>query len=198
MTPLELPDGVRPREMHWALVDYGGWQRGGLGGPATRIDRLGSHYRIRFVLPPLPEPLGRRTVSRLIRAQRLGMRVALPLIGFDPGLPGAPVVDGNGQSGTSLAVAGFHASYGVREGQWVTHVRGDDRLLYNSAANVEANGAGEATVTLEPMLRMEPVDGDELLFARPEIQGLVTGEERAWRASINRTVEIEFEVEEVI
>lgn len=197
MAAILLPDAVVPRDMeHW-FVDAGGWQRG--RGAAVRIDRLGSRYGVALQFPPFQSrDVGRIAVSRLIRAQRLGLRVELPLGDFDPGIPGSPVVDGDGQAGTTLAVTGFTPNYAIREGQWFTHIRGDDALLYNVAAPTIANGSGEAELTIEPELRLEPEDGDVLLFGRPVIQGMPMSNERRWRMAIERLTSFEVEIEEVV
>lgn len=196
---IELPAGVVPREMNAGLIDFGGFLTPPTGARVQRIDRMGSRYKVAFAFPPLSSrDVGRQVVSRLIRAKSEGIRVELPLGDFTPGPPGSPVVDGNGQAGTSLAIRGFNAGYAVREGQWFNHVSGDDRLLYNASAQAIADATGDATVGLAPMLRVEPVDGDVLEFARPVIQGFVLGEEWRWQMAVERLIAIEFEVEEYV
>ena len=96
MTALELPAGVVANDMEMDFIDAGAWQSGALGGADIRVDRPGSRYAVRLSFPPVESrKLGRLTVSRLIRAQRLGLRVALPLGDFDPGIPGSKSPSGS-------------------------------------------------------------------------------------------------------
>jgi hypothetical protein len=199
MPAIELPAGVEPVEMEHRFIDAGLWQRGALGGVHIRIDRPGSRYGITLQFPPIEtRQVGRMVVSRLIQAQRSGMRVALPLGDFQPGSPGNPVVDGNDQAGTSIAVRGFTPGYAVREGQWFTHVQGDDAKLYNVAAPTIANALGKAIVIIEPELGLEPIDGDRLLFGKPVIQGKPVGNEATWKMSLARHIGFDLQIEEII
>jgi hypothetical protein len=194
---IELPEGVVPRSATPRYIDFGGNIRPPTGGRSQRVDRLGNRFAMRFVLPVLrSKDKGRRVVSRLIEAKSAGIRVRLPTNGFDPGLPGAPVVDGNSQAGTSLAIRGLTPAYAAREGQWLNHHRGDDVLLYNVRAQAIADGAGDAVLTLAPLLRVEPVDGDIINLARPVIQGSIVGEDWEWEWAVDRLTSIEFIVEE--
>ncbi|HYI42687.1 MAG TPA: hypothetical protein VD768_03595 [Sphingomicrobium sp.] len=194
---IELPTWAVPNAGEPFLIDFGGVLTPGLGAEEQRINRLGNRFGILLGMPPAPaHDRGRILVSRMIRAKTEGLRVELPLLGFRPGSPGSPVVDGNGQSGTSLAVRGFSPNYPVREGQWFTHKRGDHGLLYNVAAAATADAAGEAVLTIAPMLRVEPEDGDVLLFGRPTIEGLVHGDEWRWQMALDRNLRIEVELRE--
>lgn len=185
--------------MEHRFIDAGGWQRGPMGGAATRIDRPGSRYAVVLEFPPFESRgVGRVAVSRLIRAQRQGLRIELPLGDFEPGLPGSPVVAGNAQAGTVLAVRGFTPNYAAREGQWFTHLRGDHALLYNMTSGALADAAGALALTIEPELRVEPIDGDVLLVARPVIQGLAVGSERRWNMALERMIGFQVEIEEFV
>jgi hypothetical protein len=196
---IELPDKVVPNGASPGYVDFGGYLQPALGGRTQRIDRLGNRFKIALTLPPLPaEPLGRIVVSRLIRAKTEGLRVEYPLMGFKPGSPGSPRVNGVGQSGRTLICDGFTPHYAIREGQWFNHEQSDDRLLYNVDAGTIASAAGEAEILISPMLRLEPTDNDVLNFARPVIQGRVLGEEWAWEWSLAHHAQIAFEIEEMV
>ncbi|MFN3387435.1 MAG: hypothetical protein ACK40O_00775 [Allosphingosinicella sp.] len=196
---IELPAGAVPRNLEPKLLDFGRFMRPPTGGRVQRVDRLGNRFAATFVFPPFDSSdLGRIVVSRLIRAKSEGIRLKLQLGDFNPGAPGATVVNGNGQAGSLLAVRGFAAGYQVREGQWFNHVRGDDILLYNASADAIATAGGLATVGLAPMMRTEPVDGDVLNFLNPVIQGFVDGDELAWQMAVELKIAIEFTVEEFL
>lgn len=194
---IELPTDAVPNGAEPALVDYGGFLRPGLGGRVQRIDRMGNRFKVAFSFPPFASVgLGRIVVSRLLRGKTEGIRIEMPLLGFKPGAPGSPVVDGAGQSGRSLLVRGFTPNYAIREGAWFTHVHANGRCLYNVDASVAADATGDAELSISPMLRVEPADGDVLEFGKPTIEGFVEGEEWRWRMSLEHHVHMEFEVEE--
>lgn len=196
MIAVELPKGLHAREMQARFIDAGMWQRGPAGGVDLRINRGGGRYGATLYFPPVDTLVGRLVVARMIQAMRRGLRAELPLGDFHPGAPGSPVVDGDGQAGTSLAVKGFTPNYAIREGQWFNHIRGDDAKLYNVAAGTIADATGTAVLSIEPELGIEPQDGDALLFARPVIQGAPVGNEAVWRLRLERLLEFEINIEE--
>lgn len=193
---IELPEGVVPNAFVPALIDYGGVQTPPLGGSLLRVDRLGNRFRASVTLPPIPNAdLGRVVVSRLIRAKSEGLRLELPLCGVDQGSPGATLVKGAGQAGTSLLVDGFRSGYGLGEGYWFSIETAGQHYLYNAAAPGQAT-AGEITIATYPPLRKSPADNDVVHLQKPMIEGLVMGEEQAWEYSLAHNVSIGFELME--
>jgi hypothetical protein len=194
---ITLPTDPAPFDASPALIDFGGFLEPGLGGEVQRIDRMGNRFSLAVTMPPMRSTAaGMAFVSRLIRGKTEGVRMEFPLLGFNPGTPGTPRVNGAGQAGRSLIVDGFTAGYSVVEGQWFTHVNNGRYYLYNVDGPVTANGAGQATLPISPMLRVEPADNDLLLFAQPLIEGFVHGEEWRWNMSVQHLLKLEFEVRE--
>lgn len=194
---IELPSLPAPVNAEPALIDFGGWVTPPLGGRTQRVDRLGNRFKIAVTMPPMPsQDVGRVFVRRLIAGKFEGVRMEYPLLSFAPGIPGNPVVNGNGQAGRSLAVRGFAPGYQVKEGQFFSHVHAGGRCLYVSDGNVTANGSGVAAVPISPMLRVQPADGDVLEFAQPMIEGFVRGEEWSWTMSVDHLMRLQFELEE--
>ena len=192
-----LPTDIGPVDASPSLIDFGGFLEPALGGEVQRIDRLGNRFAIKVKMPPLESVgAGRIWVSRLISGKTEGVRMEYPLLSFDPGAPGAPVVNGNGQAGRSLNVRGFSASYVAKEGQFFTHVRAGRCYLYKVDADTTATAGGQALLPITPMLRVEPVDGDQLLFAQPVIEGFVHGDEWSWNMRVDHMLGLEFEVRE--
>lgn len=181
-----------------AMVDYGALLTPSLGGPVQRVERLGNRFRLSVSLPPMKaDRLGRQWVSALVRGKQEGARVELPLGGFKPGAPGSPTVDGAGQSGRSLAIAGAAPNYAVRDGQWLNHVASDGQhYVYMNVGEtiLDATGAGE--LTIEPMLRVEPEDGDEVKLAGVLIEGFIAGDEQMWSLALGNFIGIGFDLVE--
>lgn len=194
---IELPNWAVPNGASGTLIDYGGFLTPALGGEVQRIDRPGNRFRWAFTLPPVQaKDRGRILVSRLIRAKTEGIRIEIPLLGFKPGAPGAPRVNGAGQAGRSLIVDGFTPNYAAKEGQWFNHVKEGRSYLYNMDGQTVADGSGVGTINFSPMLRAEPADNDVLEFAQPVVEGFVMGDEWSWEMSLDLHIEIQFEVVE--
>lgn len=190
---IELPASPAPNGMEPALLDYGLIQR---GASSLRVNRAGNRWRIAFSYPPMQPDKARTFTGRLTRAKRDGVKVTLPLI-VPQGAPGSTVVDGAGQSGTSLAVRGFNVGYPIKEGFWLTAVGADGAgYLHQVTETVRADASGEATLTIEPPLRAALANGAAIELAEPWVEGFIDGEEWGWSVPVNRLVSVGFAVEE--
>lgn len=193
---IALPTWPGPRTATPGVLDFGGILTPENGAATQRINRKGNRYKVAFAMPPLTPEQGRVWVNRLVRGQRQGARMEYPLLDFDPGTPGSFVVDGAGQSGTSLNIKGGTAGYQFKEGQPFNYVVDGQYFLDFIAADATADGAGDATITLSQMLRIEPADNDPLVIATPMVEGWVVGDQLAWELALERTVGLSFEIQE--
>lgn len=194
---IDLPDEPGPASLSVALLDFGAMLTPPLGGPLQRIERLGNRFRASVTMPPLRSQRdGRIWVSRLIRGKSEGVRMALPLQGFDPGTPGAPVVDGAGQAGRTLSIRGAQPHYRFREGQFFSVVTGGRHHLISVDAETAVGADGKATLPVSPMLRVLHLDGDVLHVGKPMLEGFVIGEEMAWEMQLGHFTGLSFEVHE--
>lgn len=159
------------------LLDWGGFQRPVLGGPTQRINRLGDRYAVDFTLHEMPsDQEGRRLKQQLIRAKRDGARVTFPQDGLEIGSPGVAVVNGSGQSGSTLNVRGMTPNYVIRAGQ-VFHLDAAGRLYLHSAdAQTIVSNTGTASIPISPMLRISPGDAAPVGFGRPIMEGNITSD----------------------
>lgn len=189
---IELPDSPAPNGMDPVLIDYGSIVR---GASSLRINRPGSRYRVTFSYPPMIPDKSRQFVARLLRAKREGIKIKLPLI-VSQGFPGTPVVNGAGQSGTSINLRGFTPGYIAKEGYWLTIIEGAGAYLHSVAATATANGSGTMTLQIEPPLRVPFADGRTVNFAAPYVEGFVDGEDWGWQIPVNRLIAVSFTVEE--
>lgn len=192
-----LPTWPGARRAVPRVLDYGGILEPASGAKTQRLNRLGNRYGVAFEMPPLEnKDEGLIWVNRLIRGQKEGARMEYPLLDFDPGTPGDFVVDGDGQSGTSLAIRGGTPGYQFKEGQPFT-LQIHDQLYFDFvAADALADGSGNAVITLTQMLRAEPHDAGVLLIQQPVIEGWVMGDAVSWELSLERNVGLSFEIHE--
>ena len=171
---IELPADIRLATLRVVQVDYGFEQRPPAGGTTRRIDRPGNRFQASFSFVKQEGEAARVLISRLMRAKREGLRVKFPLP-HPQGDPGAPVVDGNDSEGITLKLRGLTAPTPIREGWWLTVIDSAGvRYLHNVSADAAAGADGKVTLTIDPPGRCFPVDGNQVLIAAPEFEGLVT------------------------
>lgn len=194
---IDLPDYPSPNDASAGLVDYGTFLTPPLGGPTQRIDRMGNRFKLSVSLPPLQSASdGRRWVSRLLRGKTEGVRMEYPLLGFDPGLPGSPTVNGSGQTGRTLIIAGATPNYIFREGQFFSIVTGGRHHLYMVDAETICSAVGAATLPVSPMLRVAHLNADAIHVAQPMIEGYIMGDELSWSMSIDHHIGLGFDIVE--
>ena len=179
--PVLLPSTPAVKTDSPSMLDWGGTLTPQNGGAVQTLLRLGTRHALDFAIPTMPtEPTGRIWASRLRQAKLYGALLPFGQDGFRVGSPGAIVVDGAGQSGTTLNVRAGTPSYAVREGQAFSVVTNGRRYLYFAASGVVLDGAGKAAVPIFPMLRVFPADGDVCEFGKPMIQGSLSGNSVKW------------------
>ncbi|MGL5447903.1 MAG: hypothetical protein ACRDBL_11395 [Rhabdaerophilum sp.] len=192
---IELPDWPGPNGAEAALLDFGINLRAALGGATVRVNRPGARYRVALSYPLMTAAEARPFVSRLIRAKSAGLRVPFPLL-ESQGNPGAPVVDGAGQAGTTLNLRGATVGHVFKEGSWLSVVGGGRHYLQNVAASTMVGADGRAALPIAPMLRFPFPDGAAIHAAEPMIDGFVDGDTTDWTLRVDHLVQLGFAIEE--
>ncbi|WP_288413858.1 hypothetical protein [uncultured Novosphingobium sp.] len=193
-----LPDDPSPNAVTPTLLDYGMTLRPATGGPVLKVGRPGSRFRVEATFPPMKPQVARRFVSRLLEAKRVGsLLIEYPLLGVNQGTPGAPVVDGAGQGGTTLAVRGCTPNYRVEEGFWLSIVDASgQRYLHNARTTTVAGADGRVSFGIEPPLRHPFADGAAIELARPVVEGFIDGGEWSWSIDVARFTGLSVTIEE--
>jgi hypothetical protein len=138
---------------------------------------------------------GRSHVADLLACELVPAALLIPQPELVIGTPGATAVNGGGQAGFALVIDGATPGYTFRKGQFFNHVTLARRYLYCLTSPAVANGAGQATVSFWPMMRVVPADNATLDFATPRIEGwLEIG--GGWDVTPDFTIETEFSIEE--
>ncbi|GLT01810.1 MAG: hypothetical protein AB7E60_15245 [Sphingobium sp.] len=196
---ITLPADPAPNGATPFLRDFGGVLTPSLGGPELRINRVGTRFGLRVTMPPLlSDEAGRLFVARLLQARFDRLLMEWPLLDFDPGTPGAPLISAAVSGGSVIGIKGLAAGYQVREGQFFSIVHGGRRYMHMFTAAATASGAGViAAATIFPMLRSNLAVNDVLEIAKPMIEGnVLPGDELSWELDVARLVGLAFSVVE--
>ncbi|CAN5334623.1 hypothetical protein BH10PSE12_BH10PSE12_02650 [soil metagenome] len=197
MTVITLPSDLVPNSASPFLRDFGGVLTPFLGGPEQRVNRLGMRLGLRCTMPPkLYRTSGRILVSRLMRARQDRLLMKWPLLGFNPGSFGAPLVSSIVTGGTALPIKGLTAGYVMLEGQPLSVIHAGRRYMHMASGDGTANGSGNLTAGVWPPIRVS-LSVNDVIELVPMIEGLVApGEEISWQMSIDKMVDVSFSVVE--
>lgn len=193
---ITLPASPVPRLAVPMLMDFGALLRGPTGGAALRINRAGSRWKWDFEFPPM-RPATFRTFAPLVAAgKEQVLRLPVPLAGVSQGTPGSTVVDGAGQTGTTLDVRGGTAAYVARTGYWLHVVDADgNRYLHVLTADTILNGSGAGALSIFPALRAPLADGAAVELAAPTVEGFVVSDV-SWELATSGLRVLSFSIEE--
>jgi hypothetical protein len=91
---------------------------------------------------------------------------------------GTPVVNGAGQSGSTLSIRGWSAAaQAFRAGDWLSYVdTAGRRRLHQVVEDSTANGSGVASVTIAPPIRRAGADGAAVEIAAPQGVFMLAGD----------------------
>jgi len=143
MALISLPSNLVPNGASPFLLDFGSVLTPYNGGPTQRINRLGMRIGARFSMPPLrSQDDGLVLISRLMQAKADRLLIDWPLLGFDPGPVGPPLVRAAGAGGTALHLKGLPAGKVLKEGRPVPVIAGGRRSFPFSTG---ATAKGSAT-----------------------------------------------------
>jgi hypothetical protein len=166
-----------------------------VGGNRQRSNRKGDHYRVRFNMPPLTYE--EAMVWRRLMTGADTVVMTIPQPGFDTGAPGSEIaVNGGGQLGTSLIIKGVTPHYVFRAGQMVSIQSLGRWWAYGVLDEAVADEDGEATLTLEVMIRTLHADNDPIEVAEPKVEGLPDIDADAWTLDDNGFIRLNFSIEE--
>lgn len=159
------------------MISAGGLLRSALNNVTDRVERLGDCWGAPVETPSMHiEPDGRRWSARLVRAVKEGGIVRIHQPGFAIGAPGSPTVATDTAGGRTIPLAGLTPHYAIREGQWLNYLVAGRYYLDQVREQVIADADGEATVTLQNLLRAPLEVGDVIELARPRLEGWIEGD----------------------
>jgi len=183
---------IPPASMSVRLLSSKNQLTPAFGDGEQELLRKGSRYEIAFDMGEMDYVDALDWSDLMSEGQTVVMAVYQP--GLVTGAPGAPRVNGAGQSGMALVIDGLTNGYTVRKGQFLSVVTQGRRFLYRAKASVTAP-AGSATVQLHTMLRFPPADNDVVELEQPMIEGFPR-EVSDLTIVDNHNVEVSFTVRE--
>lgn len=194
MAVLTLPSSPQPRSITPRLITARNELTPAFGGTVQRLNRKGSRYALAVEMPPMKYTDALAWDDLMAETDTVLMDVPQP--GLVIGSPGAPLVNGAGQSGSSLILDGLTGGYVIRKGQWLSVVISGRRFLYRAASAATASGGGAVTVPLRTMLRSLPPDNAVVEIAVPKIEGFPRMADDALAVGIEHLVSLSFTIEE--
>lgn len=184
----------RPSSLEWGLQSNTLSFTSPLNGTVQTLELPGARWKASFILENLPASDSALMEAFLIQLR--GQAGRFYLWNFARETPrgsagGTPLVNGAGQSGTSLIIDGCAAS----QTNWMLAgdyfgVNGELKML---TAPVNTNGSGQATLVFEPPLRSSPADNAAITLTKPICKMMLASNTVRWnvRAPILSNVQID-------
>lgn len=171
---IALPASPYPAMFTPRRVSYSNDLTSPLGGDTQRLLRLGSRWAVDVVLPQMTRADAEYWLGPLIAAERDTALLNWKQPPAGVGTPGAPVVNGAGQTGATLNLSGLTPGYNLNIGQFFSFVTGGRRYVQMVTSLSVADGSGHAAASVWPLLRVSPADGDTVEISQPKIEGLIS------------------------
>lgn len=195
-TLLPTTPGYQKSQPHF--LDYGVTLSPALGGVAQRLDRLGSRFALDVTIGGIKEGATWRLWAAAMMAGRsAGVAYPWPQPGLVIGTPGAALIDGAGQSGSTLNLKSMTPGYTIAALQAFSIADSGRRYLYLASAAATVLGTGKVALPIFPMLRSSPADATACEFAAPLIEGLLSGAGVNWEHDVDNYVPFSFGISEV-
>ncbi|MFN3584832.1 hypothetical protein [Phenylobacterium sp.] len=175
-----LPASPAPARAKPRLVQFGLDLKPPTGAEAQRALRLGTRYAVELAYPPMTKAQFDDLFGALLDAATQETTVVAEYPQGAGGGVGAPLVNGGGQTGSTLNADGLTAGVAIPRGRFFSFQAGGRHYLHATRQAVTASGGGAAALPIGPMLRASPADNAALEFVAPKIEGFVGIDEIAW------------------
>lgn len=201
-----------PVSYGWSTLEWGPFDNTARGRTAFTLQDIvqvydGACWKGKLTIIPQAKADGRALAAWIssLKGRRgtflLGDPACAAPLGSARTVPGAPVVDGAGQSGGSLAVRGLPAGASgyLLAGDYLQLGSGASARLHMVLNDVDADGAGEAAIDLRPNLRSSPGDGDAVTIDNPQGVFALARPYNPWQVRIPLIYDgVVLDVEEVV
>lgn len=191
MTVLTFPAGLKPSSAEFGLISNVQAFTSPLAGTVQTAELPGARWRVAMKFTVLDENQGRALKSFLAALDGLAGRFyygdpAFLIKGAAGALGGTPLVAGASQTGTSIDIDGASSSVTnwIRAGDYIqfTNTAGE-RELKMITADADTDGAGAATLSFKPAIRVSPADNAPITVTGATCQMMLAGNTNNWRLS---------------
>lgn len=175
---------------------FSGNQEGVLGGEDLAIPRMGDRFAVDVVTTQLRQDAqSNDLICRLMEATTADALIELRLPNAPRPIGSGIVVDGTGQTGSTLNLRGaFRQTEFVR--RFFSIVHDGIHRVHMVRGRAVAGTDGRLALPIWPMLRFVSTDGDVCHFDRPMIEGQLIGFDKGAGFERNRTKPISFTIQE--
>lgn len=170
-------------------------------GKVQVLEMTGHKWTATYNLPPLNASDAGQWIAFLtkLRGQTHSFFAYDPARTTAQGSPsGTPLVNGAGQTGTSLVTDGWTNSTAILKAGDYISVDATLRQLYMVVADVSSDGSGNATLTIEPPIRTSPEQNSGITVSSAACVMRLTGNQVSWNEDTARRFGITFSGEETI
>lgn len=147
-------------------------------------------------MPPMTYDTAREWIGSRLRAVTEGATVVFEWPQPTQSSLGSPLVNGGAQAGTSLICDGFSAGATIPALAYFSFSAGGRYYLHTVTTQATANGSGQVTLNISPMLRVSPADNAALDFVTPKIEGFMDVGDVEWNEDTPFHVGCQFTVVE--
>lgn len=193
---ITFPTNPGPADAVASLVRYGRETQPPAGGVVQMINRLGSRYRLEVSLPPMSYATARAVLAARLKSANEGQTVVVTWPQETQASLGAPLINGAGQLGSVLVCDGFTPGAVIPALAFFSFSAGGRIYLHSTVGQVTANGSGQASIPIAPMLRASPADNAALNFTAPQIEGFLGGGDVDWSLNVLKHVGVRFVITE--
>lgn len=192
---IALPSTPKPNGVGLKMLNFGRATQP-LGGDIQYVARIGSRYVVQVSLPPMTYDTARAWLAARLRAATEGDTVSFSWPQPTQTSLGTPLVNGASQLGSSLIADGFTASVAIPQLAYFSFSVSSHTYLHAVTSSGSANGSGQATMNIAPMLRVSPADNAALNFTTPTIEGFMDVGDVEWSLDVLMHVGVSFTITE--
>ena len=163
----------------------------------------GEWWEAEVTLPPMRGENARAWIAALVSMR--GLYGQMYLGDWDGRTPngtasGTPLVKGADQTGNSLITDGWTASVTgiMKAGDYLQIGSGIEQRLHMVVADANSDGSGDATLSIEPALRVSPADNAALTVSSAKGVFRLASNETEWSANAVSTYGLTFAVKEYL
>lgn len=167
--PLDLPDDIIADSISMRPVTVVGQSTKIFTLETKEYDWGGTRWEMEISLPRLSKARANLWKAWLLklRGKKGSFLAGHPL--HTKASVGTVIVNGAGQTGTSLSVSGITPSLtgAFSPNDWIQLGTGENSRLYTVVDSADSNLSGVATLQIQPALRSSPVNGSAVEYINP-------------------------------